>query len=105
MSKSGKENDSYIQKSTTDIDNDIAIIDTEIQEMSDGACGASTICYRLAIDRTNEVVLHCKGRKCGTEEYANFLVQQQKLLCFHLDLVNSSVTNAGSIQLAKHELS
>ena len=84
MSKSGKENDSYIQKSTTDIKNDIAIIDKEIQEMSDG--------YRLAIDRTKEVVLPFKGRKCGTKEYANLIVQQQKLLCFQLDLVNSSVT-------------
>ena len=83
MSESGKENDSYIQKLTTGIENDIAIIDKQIQEMSDGSCGANyrcIMCNRLTIDHTNGVIKHCKGRKCGIEEYANSIVQQKELL-------------------------
>ena len=35
-----EEDDSMIRVSTTDIERDIEVINKEIQEMSDGACGS-----------------------------------------------------------------
>ena len=86
----GEEDDSMIQVSTTDIERDIEVINREIQEMSDGACGSiyrCTTCDKFSTDHPNG----------GLEEYANSLVHQQRGLRSHLDLVHSAILNNDSI--------
>ena len=115
-----EEDDSMIRVSTTDIERDIEVINKEIQEMSDGACGSiyrctlgmlkilrriiCTTCYKPSTDHPNGTVKHCKGKKSGLEEYANSLVLQQRALRSHLDLVHSALLNNDSIKLANKKI-
>ena len=92
---------------TVDIERDIEVINKEIQGMSDGACGSiyrCTTCYKLSTDHWNGTVKLCKGRKSGIEEFANSLVNQQRALRSHLDLMHSALLNNDAIKLANKKI-
>ena len=76
------------------------MVDLEIRGLVILYPAGLTRVYKFSTDHRNGTVKHCKGRKSRIEEFDNSLINQQRALRSHLDLVHSALLNNDAIKLA-----